>query len=111
MVATTAQPVRWPAEAIWEAVAPALPGFTVEVLAEVDSTNSELMRRARAGRPDPALLVAEQQTAGRGRMGRQWHSGAGARFAAGPPQGETAPPGGSAAHAVASVGAISALTF
>jgi BirA family biotin operon repressor/biotin-[acetyl-CoA-carboxylase] ligase len=111
MVATTVQPVRWPAEAIWEAVAPALPGFTVEVLAEVDSTNSELMRRARAGRPDPALLVAEQQTAGRGRMGRQWHSGAGARFAAGPPQGETAPPGASAAHAVASGGAISALTF
>ena len=23
---------RWPAEAIWEAVAPLLPGFTVEVL-------------------------------------------------------------------------------
>jgi BirA family biotin operon repressor/biotin-[acetyl-CoA-carboxylase] ligase len=67
--------MRWPAEAIWEAVAPALPGFTVEVLPEVDSTNSELMRRARAGRPDPVLLVAEQQTAGRGRMGRQWHSG------------------------------------
>lgn len=69
-------PVRWPAEAIWEAVAPALPGFTVEVLPEVDSTNSELMRRARAGRLEPVLLVAEQQTAGRGRMGRQWHSGA-----------------------------------
>jgi glycine dehydrogenase len=32
----------------------------------------------------------------------------GASFAAGPPQGETAPSGGSAAHAVASVGAISA---
>lgn len=76
MVKTTAAPIRWPAEAIWEAVAPVLPGFTVEVLPEVDSTNSELMRRARAGRPDPVLLVAEQQTAGRGRMGRQWHSGA-----------------------------------
>ena len=31
----------------------------------------------------------------------------GASFAAGPPQGETAPPGGSAAHEVASVGAMS----
>ena len=30
----------------------------------------------------------------------------GERFAAGPPQGETAPSGGSAAHAVASVGAM-----
>jgi BirA family biotin operon repressor/biotin-[acetyl-CoA-carboxylase] ligase len=49
-----------------------LPGFTVEVLPEVDSTNTELMRRARAGQTDPVLLVAERQTAGRGRLGRQW---------------------------------------
>lgn len=70
------QPTRWPAEALWEAVAPLLPGFTVEVLARIDSTNSELMRRARAGRCEPILLVAEQQTAGRGRLGRAWHSGA-----------------------------------
>ena len=65
---------RWPAEAIWEAVAPDLPGFTVEVLPQIDSTNTELMRRARAGQLEPILLVAERQTAGRGRLGRQWHS-------------------------------------
>ncbi len=70
-------PLRWPSEAIWEAVAPLLPGFTVEVLAEVDSTNSELMRRARAGQADPVLLVAERQTAGRGRRGRGWASSPG----------------------------------
>jgi BirA family biotin operon repressor/biotin-[acetyl-CoA-carboxylase] ligase len=70
--------MRWPAEAIWEQVAPLVPGFTVEVLPEVDSTNTELMRRARAGRTDPVLLVAERQTAGRGRLGRQWESDAGA---------------------------------
>ena len=68
---------RWPAEAIWEAVAPSLPGFTVEILPELDSTNSELMRRARTGRAEPVLLVAERQTAGRGRLGRDWHSAAG----------------------------------
>ena len=67
----------WPSEAVWEAVAPFLPGFTVEVLPEVDSTNTELMRRARAGRMEPVLLVAEQQTAGRGRLGRSWSSQAG----------------------------------
>lgn len=67
--------LRWPAEAIWEGVAPALPGFTVEVLPQLDSTNTELMRRARAGRLEPVLLVAEEQTAGRGRLGRQWSSG------------------------------------
>jgi BirA family transcriptional regulator, biotin operon repressor / biotin---[acetyl-CoA-carboxylase] ligase len=66
--------VIWPAEAVWEAVAPLLPGFTVEVLPELASTNTELMRRARAGRMEPVLLVAEQQTAGRGRLGRGWSS-------------------------------------
>ncbi len=69
-------PVKWPAEAIWESLAPTLAGFTVEVLPQVDSTNSELMRRARAGQLEPVLLVAERQTAGRGRMGRAWHSDA-----------------------------------
>ena len=71
-------PIRWPAEAVWEAVSPSLPGFTVEVLPSIDSTNTELMRRARAGRCVPTLLVAEQQTAGRGRLGRVWQSDVGA---------------------------------
>lgn len=79
MAATAVTPViRWPSEAIWEAVVGRLPGFTVEVLPEIDSTNSELMRRARAGQTEPVLLVAERQTAGRGRMGRQWHGAVGA---------------------------------
>ena len=67
-------PIRWPAESIWQAVSPHLPGFTFEVLPEIDSTNTELLRRFKRGRPAPTLLVAEQQTAGRGRLGRQWHS-------------------------------------
>ena len=75
MSATPLTPIRWPAEAIWEAVAPELPGFTVEVLPQIDSTNTELMRRFReTGASDPLLLVAEQQSAGRGRMGRSWQS-------------------------------------
>ncbi|MBK6594459.1 MAG: biotin--[acetyl-CoA-carboxylase] ligase [Burkholderiales bacterium] len=68
-------PIHWPAEAIWAAVSPSLPGFSVEILPEIDSTNTELMRRARAGQADAVLLVAERQTAGRGRLGRQWFSG------------------------------------
>ena len=79
-------PIRWPLEAIWEAVAPGLPGFTAEVLPSIDSSNTELMRRFRGSpsgsgggpavepRPEPTLLVAEQQTAGRGRLGRSWLS-------------------------------------
>ena len=63
----------WPAEDLWLALVAKLPGLTVEVLPEIDSTNTELMRRARAGQTEPVLLVAETQTAGRGRLGRPWH--------------------------------------
>ena len=62
------------AEAVWLLVEPGLPGFTVEVLPSIDSTNSELMRRARSGLMEPVLLAAEDQTAGRGRLGKGWHS-------------------------------------
>ncbi len=101
-------PIRWPAEAIWEAVSPLLPGFTVEVLPTIDSTNTELMRRARNGQCEPTLLVAEQQTAGRGRLGRVWQSGVDVS-SAGPPQAAKAPLGGSAAREAASVGALPSL--
>ncbi len=70
-------PLIWPAEDLWLALVALLPGLTVEVLPEIDSTNTELMRRARAGQTDPVLLVAEAQTAGRGRLGRAWHGQAG----------------------------------
>ena len=64
-------------ETIWQRVVPVLPGFTVELLASVDSTNTELMRRARDGWMEPVLLAAEEQTAGRGRLGKGWYSRAG----------------------------------
>lgn len=63
----------WPAEDLWQTLVALLPDITVEVLPEIDSTNSELMRRAHAGHTHPVLLVAELQTAGRGRLGRPWH--------------------------------------
>jgi len=67
----------WPAEDLWQALVAWQPGLTVEVLPQIDSTNTELMRRARAGQQDAVLLVAEAQTAGRGRLGRPWHGQAG----------------------------------
>ena len=67
--------MHWDCETLWERVVAMLPGFTVEVLPQVDSTNSELMRRARAGQLEPVLLIAEHQTAGRGRLGREWLGG------------------------------------
>ena len=67
----------WPAEDLWQALVAWQPGLTVEVLTQIDSTNTELMRRVRAGHSEPVLLVAEAQTAGRGRLGRPWHGEAG----------------------------------
>jgi BirA family biotin operon repressor/biotin-[acetyl-CoA-carboxylase] ligase len=67
----------WFEDDIAAAVAPLLPGLAVEVVDEIDSTSSELMRRAREGRAQPVLLVAKHQTAGRGRMGRAWQSAQG----------------------------------
>lgn len=61
-------------EGLWQAIQPVLPGFSVEVLPAIDSTNTELMRRARAGQHEPVLLVAVEQTAGRGRRGKGWVS-------------------------------------
>lgn len=81
----TAAERLWPTlHAAWEAHAPnalggeglhPVPtGLSIEVLASIDSSNTELMRRARAGHTDPVLLVAVDQTAGRGRMGKAWVS-------------------------------------
>lgn len=67
-------PAPWFEQEIAASVASRLADFSVEVLPEIDSTNSELMRRAREGLNRPLLLAAERQTAGRGRLGRPWQS-------------------------------------
>jgi len=48
----------------------------VEFLAEVDSTNSEAERRLAVGQEAPFAVFARTQKAGRGRLGRKWHSAA-----------------------------------
>ena len=48
--------------------------FDVDALAECDSTSSELMRRAERGAPVGTVIVADRQSAGRGRRGRSWLS-------------------------------------
>lgn len=49
----------------------------IEHLPSVDSTNAEAMRRALAGERGPLWILADTQTAGRGRSGRSWTSDAG----------------------------------
>ncbi|HEX2901899.1 MAG TPA: biotin--[acetyl-CoA-carboxylase] ligase [Jatrophihabitans sp.] len=61
------------------ALAAALPaGWQLRVVAETGSTNADLLAAAASGAPDRSVLVAERQTAGRGRLDRSWQSPAGA---------------------------------
>lgn len=53
------------------------PVFRVERQAEIDSTNEALKLRAIAGAEEGLVLRADVQTAGKGRRGRSWESGAG----------------------------------
>ncbi len=46
----------------------------LDVVAETGSTNADLAARARAGCAAGAVLLAERQAAGRGRLGRTWSS-------------------------------------
>ncbi len=62
----------WALEDLWLKLAPLWPGISIEWLPEIDSTNTELSRRLRQGFSEPVLLVAERQTAGRGRLGKHW---------------------------------------
>jgi BirA family transcriptional regulator, biotin operon repressor / biotin---[acetyl-CoA-carboxylase] ligase len=50
----------------------------VTVTGVTGSTNADLLARAARGAPEGSVLVAEAQTAGRGRMGRAWLSPPGA---------------------------------
>ncbi|WP_440093652.1 bifunctional biotin--[acetyl-CoA-carboxylase] ligase/biotin operon repressor BirA [Pseudomonas syringae] len=52
-----------------------MPGeWSVRTYDSIDSTNAEASRLIGLGAPMPLLVVAEQQTAGRGRRGRKWVS-------------------------------------
>jgi len=51
-----------------------IPQWPVLVYETIDSTNAEALRLIGQGRSTPFLVLAESQTAGRGRRGRQWIS-------------------------------------
>lgn len=53
---------------------PAAGRFDVDALESCASTNSELLQRVDAGAPSGTVVVADSQTAGRGRRGRTWLS-------------------------------------
>ena len=57
-----------------EARLPASAACRIVALDTVDSTNDEAMRRVSQGESTPLVVIAREQTRGRGRMGRPWLS-------------------------------------
>jgi len=49
-------------------------GWRAHLLRVTDSTNAEALRRLMEGEQAPFVIIAEEQTAGRGRRGRSWLS-------------------------------------
>ena len=49
-------------------------GRKVQHFATIDSTNQEVMRQAAAGAAEGLVIMADEQSAGRGRLGRRWHT-------------------------------------
>lgn len=49
----------------------------LSVVASTGSTNEDALRAAAEGAPHGSVFIADEQTAGRGRLGRTWHSPAG----------------------------------
>jgi BirA family biotin operon repressor/biotin-[acetyl-CoA-carboxylase] ligase len=73
--------LAWPFEALDQTVIRAQLGATLrkrlgdfDVRWQIGSTNSELLQRAAQAAPDLSVCLAEMQTAGRGRRGRDWVS-------------------------------------
>ncbi|MGH8774172.1 MAG: biotin--[acetyl-CoA-carboxylase] ligase [Jiangellaceae bacterium] len=56
--------------------------WRVTRVAEAGSTNADVASAARAGAAEGMVLVADHQTAGRGRLGRSWQAPAGTGLAA-----------------------------
>ncbi|MHB9024300.1 MAG: biotin--[acetyl-CoA-carboxylase] ligase [Armatimonadota bacterium] len=48
--------------------------YAVEYFAEIESTNTRALQRAHEGAPAGTLIVADYQSAGRGRRGASWHA-------------------------------------
>ena len=81
MASMTRHPQRLPlvAAALRESVLAGSRLYSVvDVVARTGSTNADLLAAARAGASAGTVLIAEEQTAGRGRLDRSWHSQAGA---------------------------------
>ena len=70
----------WDMARIRTALAEAGMGWRLEYHPSLGSTNERAMALARAGASEGTLVIADAQTAGKGRLGRQWVSAANANL-------------------------------
>lgn len=61
---------------IWSKLSPEIQCHipTFELVDTLASTNNYMLEQIKAGKPSGSLVLCEHQTAGRGRLGRTWHS-------------------------------------
>jgi BirA family biotin operon repressor/biotin-[acetyl-CoA-carboxylase] ligase len=71
------EPCRLVMPVITELTQHSLFGRAFRYYDEIDSTNREAKQLAIAGAPEGTVVIAESQSAGRGRLGRRWTSPAG----------------------------------
>lgn len=73
-----ARPLQWlDADLIRAGLVAARGDLHIEILDHAASSNALLLQRAAQGAASGTLLAVEWQSAGRGRLGRTWHSGLG----------------------------------
>ena len=52
-------------------------GRVLHYVPEINSTNEDCRKRGEAGDPEGTVVVADYQTAGKGRLGRRWEASRG----------------------------------
>jgi BirA family biotin operon repressor/biotin-[acetyl-CoA-carboxylase] ligase len=73
-----ARPLQWlDAELLHSKLGTARSSLQIEVIDHASSSNALLLQRCTEGAPGGTVLAVEWQTAGRGRLGRTWHSSLG----------------------------------
>ncbi|OPH47071.1 biotin--[acetyl-CoA-carboxylase] ligase [Paenibacillus ferrarius] len=68
------KPDRWQVSKLLSGLKTKVLGQKVHVYGAVDSTQTIAHALVASGAPEGTIVLAEEQTAGRGRMGRAWHS-------------------------------------
>lgn len=71
------KPAKWQVSELMNGMKTKVLGQKIHIYDEVDSTQTIAHKLVASGASEGTIVLAERQTAGRGRMGRSWHSPSG----------------------------------